>query len=130
MFEDSLHATRAALENGIVPGGGMALLRSSKKIELLNDKEEKVGAEILIQACTAPFRQIVTNSGLNPSILYEEVLLKGNSYGFNALTEKIEDLFQAGVIDPVKVVKNSLIHAVSIAGIVLLSEALMVNAKE
>lgn len=131
MFEDSLSATRSALEEGIVVGGGVALLRASKtyKQEPLN-QEEQVGADILVKACETPFRQIVLNSGFDPSVILGEALQKGASFGFNAMTEKVEDLFSAGIIDPAKVVKNSLLHAVSVAGIVLLSEALIVNAKE
>lgn len=128
LFEDSLHGAKAALESGIVPGGGIALLQASQKIEIsMMDADEKIGAQILIHSCKAPFRQIVENTGFDPSIIQEKVLTKGNAYGFNALTEKVEDLLTAGVIDPVKVVKNSLIHAVSVAGVVLLSEALIVN---
>jgi chaperonin GroEL len=131
MFEDSLNATRSALEEGIVVGGGIALLRASRayKNEHLN-KEESVGADILVKACEAPFRQIVLNGGFDPSVILSEVLKQPDSFGFNALTEKVEDLKQAGVMDPVKVIKNSLTHAVSVAGIVLLSEAIIVNAKE
>jgi chaperonin GroEL len=129
MFEDSLNATRAALEEGIVPGGGIALLRASQmKLDL--PKEEKVGAQILLNACTAPFKQIVQNTGFDPAILLGEVLAKGKNFGFNALTEKVEDLIQSGVIDPAKVVKTCLSHAVSMAGMVLLSESLIVEAKD
>ena len=130
MFEDSLNSTRSALEAGIVPGGGIALLRAAARVKLSLSKEEEVGAQILLRALEAPFRQIVTNTGFDPSLLLNEVLSKGPTYGFNALTEKVEDLLKAGVIDPVKVVKNSLAHAVSVAGIVLLSEALITDAKE
>lgn len=131
MYEDSLNSTRSALEEGIVPGGGVALLRAGAACAKLKlSKEEEVGAHILLRACEAPFKQIVSNTGYDPSLLLEEVLKKESSYGFNALTEKVEDLLKAGVIDPVKVVKNSLTHAVSMAGIVLLSEALIANAKE
>jgi chaperonin GroEL len=124
MYEDSLNSTRAALEEGIVPGGGIALLRASRTSPTLS-KEEAVGARILLQACEAPFRQIVSNAGHDPSILLDQVLRAGPTIGFNALTETVEDLVKAGVLDPVKVVKSSLMHAVSVAGIVLLSEALM-----
>jgi chaperonin GroEL len=131
MFEDSLNATRAALEEGIVPGGGIALLRASRSVaDLKLGKEEEVGAKILYRACEAPFRQIAMNSGFDPSVLLEEVLKGGKTVGFNALTEKVEDLLQCGVIDPVKVVKNSLSHAVSMAGIVLLSESVIAPAKD
>jgi chaperonin GroEL len=130
-YEDSLNATRAALEEGIVIGGGMALLRAIKSAESLKlDSEEQVGVQILCQACSAPFRQIVSNTGCDSSVLLEEVLRAGNTTGFNALTEQVEDLFQAGVLDPSKVVKNSLSHAVSMAGVILLSEALITNADE
>lgn len=131
MYEDSLSSTRAALEEGIVPGGGVALLRASRACANLSlPKEEDVGAQILLKACEAPFKQIVTNTGYDASVILEEALKKGRSFGFNAISEKVEDLIQAGVIDPAKVVKNSLAHAVSMAGIVLLSEALIANAKE
>lgn len=131
MYEDSLNATRAALEDGIVPGGGVALLRASRSLTGLKlGKEEVVGTQILARACEAPFRQIVTNSGFDASVVLEDVLNKGKTFGFNALSEKVEDLMKSGVIDPAKVVKNSLIHAVSMAGIVLLSESIIAPAKE
>ena len=131
MFEDSLNATRAALEEGIVPGGGVTLLRAARSVaDLKLGKEEEVGAQILLRACEAPFRQIVLNSGFDPSLLLEEVLKQGKTFGFNALTELVEDLLKCGVIDPAKVVKNSLAHAVSMAGIVLLSESIIAPAKE
>jgi chaperonin GroEL len=131
MFEDSLNSTRSALEEGIVPGGGTTLLRAGRACSGLNlPKEEQVGAQILLKACEAPFRQIVLNGGHDSSTILNEVLEKGGSFGFNALTEKVEDLLLSGVIDPAKVVKNSLTHAVSMAGIVLLSEALIANSTE
>jgi chaperonin GroEL len=131
MFEDSLNATRSALEEGIVAGGGVALLRASKNYKSdISNQEEKVGEQILLKACEAPFRQIVSNSGYDPSVMLNEALQKGGSFGFNAISEKLEDLFLSGIVDPAKVVKNSLIHPVSIAGIVLLSEAIIVNAQE
>ncbi len=130
LFEDSLNATRAALEEGIVTGGGVALLRASRSLTTPSlSKEEAVGASILIKACEAPFKQIVFNTGFDPSVMLQDVLEKETSFGFNAISEKIEDLFKCGVIDPVKVVKNSLTHAVSMAGIVLLSEAVIVEEK-
>lgn len=131
IYQDSLNATRAALEEGIVPGGGIALLRASRAAsDLKLNKEEAVGAQILFHASEAPFRQIAINSGYDPSLMLEEVIKKGKNVGFNAVTEKVEDLLKAGVIDPVKVVKNSLLHAVSMAGMVLLSESLIAPAKE
>lgn len=131
MFEDSLNSTRSALEEGIVPGGGVALLRASRACGKLKlSKEEEVGAQILLKACEAPFKQIVANTGFDASVILDEVLKKEKSFGFNAISEKVEDLLKSGVIDPAKVVKSSLTHAVSMAGIVLLSEALIANAKE
>lgn len=131
MYEDSLSATRAALEEGVVPGGGVALLKASRALGSSTlSKEEQVGAQILIRACEAPLRQIALNGGFDPSVIIEEVLAKGKTFGFNALTEKVEDLVVCGVVDPAKVVKNSLMHAVSMAGIVLLSESLIAPAKE
>lgn len=131
MFEDSLNSTRAALEEGIVPGGGVALLRAAIALDNSSlDKEEQVGARILLRACEAPFRRIVQNAGFDPSVVLNEVLGKDKTFGFNALTEKVEDLLQSGVIDPAKVVKQSIAHAVSMAGIVLLSEAAIVDKSE
>lgn len=131
MYEDSLNSTRSALEEGIVPGGGVALLRASRACAKLKlSKEEEVGAQILLRACEAPFKQIVSNTGYDSSIILDEVLKKEKAFGFNAMTEKVEDLLKSGVIDPSKVVKSSLAHAVSMAGIVLLSEAIIANADE
>jgi chaperonin GroEL len=131
MFEDSLNSTRSALEEGIVPGGGVALLRASRACAKLDlSKEEDVGAQILLKACEAPFKQIVANTGFDSSVILSEVLGKEARFGFNALSEKVEDLLKCGVIDPAKVVKISLTHAVSMAGIVLLSEALIGEADE
>ncbi len=131
IYEDSLNATRAALEEGIVVGGGMALLRASRSCEKLNlNSDEMIGVQIFCLACTAPFRQIVSNTGYDSSVMLEEVLRAKPTVGFNAMTEKVEDLLQAGVLDPSKVVKNCISHAVSMAGVILLSEALITNARE
>jgi chaperonin GroEL len=126
MYEDSLHSTRAALEEGIVAGGGVALLHAAKALETLRlSDEEAVGVSILRKACSIPFQQIVSNAGFDPAVLLDEILSKKGNMGFNALTEKVEDLLKSGVVDPTKVVKSSLMHAVSVAGVALLSEALM-----
>lgn len=130
MFEDSLNSTRAALEEGIVIGGGCALLRASKSSKLKLSGDEALGAQIVFKACEAPFKQIVSNAGYDCSVLLDEVLAVGPHFGFNALSEKVEDLLQAGIVDPAKVVKNALRFAASTAGIVLLSEALIGNAPE
>jgi chaperonin GroEL len=130
VFEDSLNSTRAALEEGIVVGGGAALLRASKSASLDLSGEEAIGAQIVFKACEAPMRQIITNTGYDSSIIISEVLAGSPNFGFNAVSEKVEDLLIAGVIDPAKVVKNALRYAASTAGIVLLSEALIGNAPE
>lgn len=130
MYEDSLNSTRAALQEGVVPGGGIALLHARKEIEKLNlQGDELLGAKIVFQSCEAPFKQIVTNSGYDGSMIYELDRMPEN-YGFNAITERFENLIEAGVIDPAKVVKNSLMHAASAAGIILLTEVLIGKAPE
>jgi len=130
LFEVSLTATRAALEEGIVVGGGVALLRASMLASPTFSGEEAIGAQIVFKACEAPFRQIVANAGFDSSVILGEVLGSAAHFGFNALTEKVEDLIQAGIIDPAKVVKNALRFAASTAGVVLLSETLIGNAPE
>jgi chaperonin GroEL len=131
MFDDSLNSTRAALEEGIVPGGGVALLNASKVIKNLKlEGDEAIGAKIVLYACEAPIKQIAHNAGFDGSVILNEILQAPKNYGFNALTDKVEDLVAAGVIDPAKVVKNTLTYAASTAGIVLLSEALITDADE
>ncbi len=132
IFEDSLNSTKAALDEGIVAGGGTALLRASqkilKKIKLTGD--EALGLAIVAKACEYPVRQISINSGLEAAVILQQVKEASDNIGFNALSDKIEDLIHAGVIDATKVVKSCIMHAVSIAGIVLISEALIGDAPE
>lgn len=130
MFEDSLNSTRAAIEEGIVIGGGCALLRASKAISLSVQADEALGAQIVLKACEAPVKQIIANSGAEPSLLVGEILSKEARFGFNAMTGKVEDLIASGIVDPAKVIKNALRLSVSTAGVVLLSEALIGNAEE
>ena len=125
MFEDSLNSTRAALEGGVVPGGGVGLLRASRDVEQSLTADERVGSALLLKACEAPFKQIASNAGFDGSILLEEALKAGGHFGFNAVSEKMEDLVLAGVLDPVKIVKNCLIYAVSVAGVALMTEGLI-----
>ena len=130
-FQDSLNSTRAALEEGVVPGGGCALLRASAVIAALPlQGDEALGGQIIRRACELPFKQIVRNSGQDPSVRLNEVLSMASQFGFNALSEQIEDLVAAGVLDAVKVEKVCLIVATSAAGVVLLSEALIGDAPE
>jgi chaperonin GroEL len=131
MFEDSLNSTKAALAEGIVPGGGVALLRASKEAKSLNLKgDEALGALIVMKACETPVKQIIENTGYDGAVLLEEINNAPENFGFNALTEKVEDLLAAGVIDAAKVLKNCITHAISVAGIVLISEALIGDAPE
>ena len=131
VFEDALSSTKAAVEEGIVPGDGVALLRASKNLPALKlEGDEALGAKIVMSACEAPIKQIANNAGVDGSVILSEVLQAKPSFGFNALTDKVEDLLLAGVIDPAKVVKYALTYAASVAGIVLISEALIADAKE
>lgn len=130
-FEDSLNSTKAALEGGIVPGGGVALLRASQILSKLKlEGDEALGAKIVAAACTAPLKQIVSNAGHDGMVILGEVVPAKPHVGFNALNEKVEDLVVAGVVDPAKVVKFCLTFASSVAGIVLISEALIGDASE
>jgi chaperonin GroEL len=124
--EDALHATRAAVEEGIVPGGGVALLRCLASLETIKTKgDRKVGVEIVRRALEEPVRQIVNNTGLEGSIVVQELKSKEGAYGFNAQTEKYEDLMVAGVIDPTKVVRIALENAASVSALLLTTEALV-----
>jgi chaperonin GroEL len=131
--EDALHATRAAVEEGIVPGGGVALIRAQKVLKALKleDSDEQIGVEIVRKAVEEPMRIIVANAGGEGSIVIEKVRAsKDAAYGYNALTDEYEDLVQAGVIDPTKVTRTALQNAASIAGLLLTTEALIVEKKE
>ncbi len=124
--EDALHATRAAVEEGILPGGGVALLRASKVCEAGSvSHDEEVGYNIIRRACRAPLTQIADNAGVDGSVICEKVSeLKGNN-GYNAATDSYEDLVKAGVIDPVKVTRTALQNAASVATLLLTSDALI-----
>ena len=131
--EDALHATRAAVEEGIVPGGGVALIRAQKSLKdlKLNDSDEQIGVDIIRRAIEEPIRMIVQNAGGEGSIVVEKVrAAKDNTFGYNALTDTYEDLVQAGVIDPTKVTRTALQNAASISGLLLTTEALIVEKKD
>jgi chaperonin GroEL len=131
--EDAMHATKAAVEEGIVPGGGVALLRAAAAVEkVANDVkgDAALGARIVRRALEEPTRQIANNAGEEGSIIVREVLDAKGSHGYNAGTGKMEDLVKAGVIDPAKVAKTALINAASIAGLMLTTEALVSEVKE
>jgi chaperonin GroEL len=131
--EDALHATRAAVEEGIVPGGGVAFIRAQKALKglKLEDSDEQTGVEIVRRAIEEPMRMIVQNAGGEGSIIVEKVRnAKEANFGYNALTDTYEDLVQAGVIDPTKVTRFALQNAASIAGLLLTTEAIVVEKKE
>jgi chaperonin GroEL len=131
--EDAMHATRAAVEEGIVPGGGVALVRAAKALEKFRaneegegDADEQIGVTIVRRALEEPLRQIVSNAGKEGAVIVEKVREnKKDSYGFNAATETFEDLVESGVIDPAKVTRSALQNAASIAGLMLTTEALV-----
>ncbi len=130
--EDALHATRAAVEEGIVPGGGVALLRSSKALEGLKvDGDEQIGVDIVRRACQDPLRQIVVNSGTEGAIVVEKIRENPNpNFGYNAQTDQYEDLVASGVIDPTKVTRTALQNAASIASLMLTTEAMVAEIPE
>jgi chaperonin GroEL len=131
--EDALHATRAAVEEGIVPGGGVALLRAQTVLKnlKLDETDEQVGVEIVRRSLEEPIRMIAENAGAEGSLVVEKVRSsKDNAFGYNALTDSYENLVQAGVIDPTKVTRTALQNAASIAGLLLTTEALVVEKKE
>ncbi len=127
-----MHATRAAVEEGIVPGGGVALVRSIPAVKKLRlEGDEQTGAGIVLRALEEPLRQIASNAGHEGSIVVEKVKAdKSANFGFNAATGQYEDLVHAGVIDPAKVVRFALQNAASIAGLMLTTEALISEISE
>lgn len=131
LFEDSLNSTKAAIEGGIVPGGGVAFIRASQIVPTLKlEGDEALGAKIVATACEAPLKQIVFNAGHDGLVMLAEVRKADANFGFNVMSEKIEDLVASGVVDPAKVIKNALTYSASVAGIVLISEALIGDAEE
>ena len=130
--EDALHATRAAVEEGIVPGGGVALIRAQRALKGIKlEPDEQIGVEIIKRAVEEPLRMIVHNAGGEGSIVLEKVRAsKDDKFGYNALTDAYEDLMAAGVIDPTKVTRTALQNAASIAGLMLTTEAIVVEKKE
>ena len=128
--EDALHATRAAVEEGIVPGGGVALLRCREAVEKarsLAKGDEKIGVDIVLHSLDAPIRQIAENGGIDGAVVADEVADKGLNMGYDANKGEYVDMLKAGIIDPVKVVRVALTNAASIAGLMLTTEALVTN---
>ena len=124
--EDAMHATKAAVEEGIVPGGGVALLRACKAAQKLKlDGDEQIGVNIIRRAIEEPLRWIAANAGAEGSIVVQRVKEMSGDEGFNAQTAAYENLVKAGVIDPAKVVRSALQNAASIAGLLLTTEAVI-----
>src|SRR5579863_5467204 len=130
--EDALHATRAAVEEGIVPGGGVALLRAAHALTKLKlDGDEQIGVNIVKRACEEPLRQIVANSGIEGAIVVDKIRENANAnFGYNAATDTYEDLVASGVIDPTKVTRTALQNAASIASLMLTTEAMVAEIPE
>jgi chaperonin GroEL len=130
--EDALNATRAAVEEGIVPGGGVSLLRAASAVDKLSlEGDEKVGAMIVRRALEEPIRQIVENAGLEGSVVVEKVKAeKTPTRGFNADTLEYVDMLEAGIIDPTKVERSALQNAASVASLLLTTEALITDLPE
>jgi chaperonin GroEL len=127
--EDAMHATRAAVEEGIVPGGGVALLRAQAVLTALkvDDEEQQAGVKIVSRAIEEPMRWIARNAGADGSVVVDKVKNGKGSFGFNAATEEYEDLIKAGIIDPTKVVRTALQNAASVAGLLLTTEAMIAD---
>ena len=131
LLEDALNATRAAIQEGIVPGGGVALLRAVDAVRELKLKgDERFGASIVEKALEAPLRQIAQNAGEDGPVVVENVREKGKSHGYNALTNEYVDMFKAGIIDPAKVVRTALQNAASIAGLLLTTDSMVTDIKD
>jgi len=133
-IEDALNATRAAVEEGIIPGGGVALLNvidDVKKLLDITDGDEKIGVSIVVRALEDPARQIAENAGFEGSVIINNILSSGKkAYGFNAYSEEYVDMYEAGIIDPTKVTRSALLNASSIASMVLTTEVLVADKKE
>ncbi|HJN12475.1 MAG TPA: chaperonin GroEL [Pirellulaceae bacterium] len=131
--EDALHATRAAVEEGILPGGGVALLRCTEAVQEARASakgDEKIGVDIVLKALDAPLRQIADNCGIDGSVVADDARQKARNVGYDANTGTYTDMFKAGIIDPVKVVRSALSNAASISGLLLTTEALVTNLEQ
>ncbi|NET62089.1 MAG: chaperonin GroEL, partial [Symploca sp. SIO2E6] len=129
--EDALHATRAAVEEGIVPGGGVALIRAAKAIDSLSlDGDEAIGASIIKTAVAGPIRQLCANAGVEGSVVVKEILSQEGNMGYNVATDTYEDLLKAGVVDPTKVTRSALQNAASISGLLLTTECMITDLPE
>ena len=125
--EDALHATRAAVEEGVVPGGGVALIRALKAVEGLkgDNEDQNLGIAITRRALEAPLREIVFNAGGEPSVVVNQVKEGKGNYGYNAATGEFGDMIEFGILDPTKVTRSALQHAASVAGLAITTEAIV-----
>jgi chaperonin GroEL len=129
--EDALHATRAAVEEGIVPGGGVALVRASAPLANMRvSEDERVGVRIVQKALEEPLRWIADNAGADGSVVLDKVKNGKGAFGFNAAKEEFEDLVKAGIVDPTKVVRTALQNAASVAGLLITTEAMIAEKPE
>jgi chaperonin GroEL len=128
--EDALHATRAALEEGILPGGGVALLRSARTVKAGSGltADEKTGYDIIVRACSAPIHQIAQNAGQDGGVVVSKVSDGKGNFGYDALKDEYTDLVKAGIIDPTKVTRSALQNAASVSTLLLTSDALIADA--
>lgn len=130
-YEDALSATRAAVEEGVVPGGGITLLRAAKALDALKaDGDEQIGINIVRRALEEPARVIASNAGAEGSVVVEKIKSAEGNVGFNAATGVFEDLLKAGIVDPAKVTRSALQNAASIAAMLLTTECLVAEKKE
>jgi chaperonin GroEL len=127
LVEDALYSTRAAVEEGVVPGGGVALVRALHAVEgLVGDNEDQnVGIALLLRAVTTPLRQIVTNAGEEASVVLDKVRAGEGNYGFNAATGEYGDMIEMGILDPAKVTRTAIQAAGSVAGLMITTEAMV-----
>jgi chaperonin GroEL len=129
--EDALHATRAAVEEGIVPGGGVALIRAQKALDSLTlEGDEAIGLEIVRRAVEAPLRQLANNAGREGALIVQEVKKRKGNEGYNVAANEYTDLIKAGIVDPAKVTRSALQNAASISGLLLTTEALITELPE
>ena len=129
--EDALHATRAAVDEGVIPGGEVGLLHSIPALDKLKTEgDEKIGVNCIKQALEAPLRQLVTNAGLEGSVIVNEIKKQKNTIGYDVASDKVTDMFEAGVIDPTKVARTALENAASIASLLITTEVVIADKPE
>ena len=129
--EDALHATRAAVEEGIVPGGGVALIRSMGVLDGIKaNEDEQIGVDIVRRSVTEPLRQLCANAGLEASLIVQEVINSIGNIGYNVATDEYEDLLKAGILDPTKVTRSALENAASVSALLLMTEAMITEKEE